>query len=70
MISDVRRQRAQGYTTGQLGFEIAPDETSGVADRRLLVSAGYARAGIMALPPGGREPGWLPYVEALQDHPR
>jgi predicted enzyme related to lactoylglutathione lyase len=50
-------------TYGQLGFEVAPDETSGVAGRRLLVSAGYARAGIMALPPGGREPGWLPYVQ-------
>jgi len=50
-------------TYGRLGFEIAPDDTSGVADRLLLVSAGYARAGIMSLPPEGREPGWLPYVQ-------
>lgn len=46
----------------ELGFEITPDEVSG--DSRLLLSAkGYARAGIVKLPPEGREPGWLAYVQ-------
>jgi uncharacterized protein len=46
----------------QLGFEVTPDEVSG--DSRLLLSAkGYARAGIVKLPPEGREPGWLAYVQ-------
>jgi uncharacterized protein len=47
---------------GQLGFEVSSDEVSG--DDRLVLSAkGYARAGILRLPPEGREPGWLPYVQ-------
>lgn len=46
----------------QLGYEVSSDEVSG--DDRLLLSAkGYARAGILRLPPDGREPGWLPYVQ-------
>jgi uncharacterized protein len=46
----------------QLGYEVSRDEVSG--DDRLVLSAkGYARAGILRLPPDGREPGWLPYVQ-------
>jgi uncharacterized protein len=43
------------------GFTIVD---SGVAsDRLLLVADRYARAGILPLPPDGRQPGWLPYVQ-------
>jgi len=46
----------------ELGYEVYSDEVSG--DDRLVLSAkGYARAGIVKLPPEGREPGWLPYVQ-------
>jgi predicted enzyme related to lactoylglutathione lyase len=46
----------------QLGYELSSDEVSG--DDRIVLSAhGYARAGILRLPPEGREPGWLPYVQ-------
>jgi predicted enzyme related to lactoylglutathione lyase len=46
----------------QLGFEVSSDEVSG-DDRLVLSTQGYARAGILRLPPDGREPGWLPYVQ-------
>ena len=52
-----------GEAYRQLGFEVVPDDVSGSRERLLLVSAGYARAGIMPLPTGGREAGWLPYVQ-------
>lgn len=46
----------------QLGYELYTDEVSG--DNRIILSAkGYARAGILRMPPDGREPGWLPYVQ-------
>jgi len=45
-----------------IGYQIVPaDEDQG--DRVMLVANGYARAGITALPPEGRQPGWLPYVQ-------
>jgi predicted enzyme related to lactoylglutathione lyase len=46
----------------QFGYEIVPDDKTG--DERILLAAkGYARAGIVRLPPEGKEPGWLPYVQ-------
>jgi len=45
-----------------IGYQVVPaDEDQG--DRVMLVANGYARAGIAALPPEGRQPGWLPYVQ-------
>jgi predicted enzyme related to lactoylglutathione lyase len=44
-----------------VGFTIVE---SGVAsDRLVLMADRYARAGILPLPPEGRQPGWLPYVQ-------
>jgi uncharacterized protein len=46
----------------QFGYDIIPDDKTG--DERILLAAkGYARAGIVRLPPEGKEPGWLPYVQ-------
>jgi len=48
-----------------IGYNVVPtDEYLG--ERMLLESNGYARAGITQLPPEGRQPGWLPYVQ-VQD---
>jgi predicted enzyme related to lactoylglutathione lyase len=45
-----------------IGYNVVPaDEDLG--DRMLLEASGYARAGITQLPPEGRQPGWLPYVQ-------
>ncbi len=45
-----------------LGYDISSDEISG-DDRLLLAAGGYARAGIMQLPEGASEAGWLAYVQ-------
>ena len=46
----------------ELGYDVYSDEVTG--DDRLVLSAkGYARAGIVKMPPEGREPGWLAYVQ-------
>lgn len=45
-----------------IGYEIVPAGDD-QGDRLLLVSNGYARAGITPLPGEGRQPGWLPYVQ-------
>jgi predicted enzyme related to lactoylglutathione lyase len=57
-----REPAAAAKAYGELGFEIVRADEVG-EDRLLLVAAGYARAGIMPLPTGAREPGWLPYVQ-------
>jgi len=45
-----------------IGYQVVPAEEN-QGDRVLLVANGYARAGITPLPPEGRQPGWLPYVQ-------
>jgi predicted enzyme related to lactoylglutathione lyase len=57
-----REPAAAARAYGALGFEIVRADEAG-EDRLLLVAAGYARAGIMPLPTGARESGWLPYVQ-------
>jgi predicted enzyme related to lactoylglutathione lyase len=44
-----------------LGYSIDREDTAG--SRVLLVADGHARAGVLPLPPEGRESGWLPYVQ-------
>jgi uncharacterized protein len=46
----------------ELGYDVYSDDVSG-QDRLVLSAKGYARAGIVKLPPDGREPGWLAYVQ-------
>jgi uncharacterized protein len=46
----------------ELGYTVYSDEVSG-DDRVVLSAKGHARAGIVRLPPEGREPGWLGYVQ-------
>lgn len=45
-----------------IGYQVVPADAAG-GERMLLVANGYARAGITKLPPEGRQPGWLPYVQ-------
>jgi predicted enzyme related to lactoylglutathione lyase len=52
---------AAGKAYMDAGFKIDTSEAAG--SRLLLVADGYARAGILRLPPEGKEPGWLPYVQ-------
>lgn len=54
--------RAAAFYAEVVGYEV-DDSAPGVQPpRRVLSSQGIARAGIVALPPGGGRPGWLPYV--------
>jgi len=45
-----------------VGYTVVPAE-EGQGERMLLVSRGYARAGITPLPAGANQAGWLPYVQ-------
>jgi predicted enzyme related to lactoylglutathione lyase len=52
---------AQFYR-GLAGYEVSTEPLGPGGIRVMLASAGYARAGIVLLPPSVNEPGWLPYV--------
>lgn len=54
-------QEAEFYR-GLAGYEISAKPLGGGGTRVILSSAGYARAGIVLLPPSVESPGWLPYV--------
>lgn len=60
LLSRDTQASAAGYAA--VGYQVVPaDEDKG--DRLLLESQGYARAGITPLPPEGKTPFWLPYVQ-------
>lgn len=44
------------------GYALSVREVGEGVTRVMLASGGYARAGIAALPPAVKHPGWLPYV--------
>lgn len=44
------------------GYELSKREVGEGVARVMLASGGYARAGVAALPPAVKHPGWLPYV--------
>jgi len=55
-------QRAAAFYRGLAGYEVGERETGTEANRLVLESQGYARAGILPLPPRLSQSGWLPYV--------
>jgi predicted enzyme related to lactoylglutathione lyase len=54
--------KATAFYGGLAGYETSDTEVSGGVKRVMLSSGGYARAGIVPLPPPVKQPGWLPYV--------
>ncbi len=52
---------AQFYQ-GLAGYEVSVEPLGTGGSRVMLASGGYARAGVVLLPPSVKEPGWLPYV--------
>jgi predicted enzyme related to lactoylglutathione lyase len=55
-------RRAASFYRGLAGYEVGERETDSGASRLVLESHGYARAGILPLPPRLAQSGWLPYV--------
>lgn len=55
-------RRAAAFYRGLAGYEVGERETDSGASRLVLESHGYARAGILPLPPRLAQSGWLPYV--------
>jgi predicted enzyme related to lactoylglutathione lyase len=54
--------RAAQFYRGLAGYEVAAGQAGPGRERRALAAGGYARAGVVALPKGASNPGWLPYV--------
>lgn len=50
------------FYRGLAGYEVSAKPLGEGGTRVILSSAGYARAGIVLLPPSVEAPGWLPYV--------
>jgi len=55
-------ERAAQFYGGLAGYEISERETSLGVSRLVLQSQGYARGGVVPMPKGLEQPGWLPYV--------
>jgi len=55
-------ERAAQFYAGLAGYEISARETSLGGSRLVLQSQGYARGGVVPMPTGLEQPGWLPYV--------
>jgi predicted enzyme related to lactoylglutathione lyase len=54
--------KATEFYIGLAGYEASDREVNAGVKRVVLSSGGYARAGIVPLPPPVKRPGWLPYV--------
>ncbi|MCI4439943.1 VOC family protein [Tibeticola sp.] len=54
--------KATDFYVGLVGYEAHDSEVNANVKRVSLSSEGYARAGIVPLPPAVKQPGWLPYV--------
>jgi predicted enzyme related to lactoylglutathione lyase len=54
--------KAAEFYVGLAGYEASDSEMSANVKRVSLASGGFARAGIVPLPPSVKQPGWLPYV--------
>lgn len=54
--------KATDFYGGLAGYETSLHDTDAGVQRVVLASEGYARAGIVPLPPSISQPGWLPYV--------
>jgi hypothetical protein len=54
--------KATEFYSGLAGYEASDREVNASVKRVVLSSEGYARAGIVPLPPAVKQPGWLPYV--------
>lgn len=54
--------RAADFYAGLAGYEVAAGQVGPGRERRVLAAGGYARAGVVAVPKGTANPGWLPYV--------
>ena len=54
--------KATEFYVGLAGYEASDREVRENVKRVSLSSGGYARAGIVPLPPAVKQPGWLPYV--------
>ena len=50
------------FYRGLASYEVSAESLGTGGTRLMLASAGYARAGIVLLPPSVKEAGWLPYV--------
>jgi predicted enzyme related to lactoylglutathione lyase len=55
-------QHAAQFYAGLAGYEISERESAAGFTRLVLQSQGYARAGVVPLPQGLKQSGWLPYV--------
>jgi hypothetical protein len=53
---------AAEFYAGLAGYEVVAGQVAAGRERRALAAGGYARAGVVALPKGATNPGWLPYV--------
>ena len=54
--------QAADFYAGLAGYEVSHGETGWEQKRWVLATEDIARAGIVALPPGRHDPGWLPYI--------
>lgn len=50
------------FYRGLAGYEVSAEPLGTGGTRVMLASAGFARAGVVLLPPSVEKPGWLPYV--------
>ena len=54
--------KAADFYQGLAGYELSEEPTDTGGTRIVLAAGGYARAGVAPLPPGVKQPGWLPYI--------
>jgi predicted enzyme related to lactoylglutathione lyase len=55
-------ERAATFYRRLGGYEVDEAPAAAGATRLVLQAQGYARAGVLRMPPGLSQPGWLPYV--------